>query len=299
MLQLTDAGTIRSLLERHGFHFSKAMGQNFLCAGWVPSRIAECAGADRKTGVLEIGPGIGCLTAELSRRAGRVVSVELDRRLLPILAETLADCRNVKIVPGDIMALELPALMDFALSGFERRIVCANLPYQITTPVLSLLLRSGCFESLTVMLQREVAERICAKENTPEYGAFSILVQWYAVPERLFDVPPSCFLPAPKVTSSVLRLNLRKEPPVAVSDPELFFALVRAAFQQRRKTLCNAMVHGLGLKKEDAVSALESCGLSPMIRGEALSIAQFALLSEHLKAEIGAGVAGLPEQERR
>ena len=161
--------------------------------------------------------------------------------------------------------------------------VCANLPYQVTAPALTALVRAGCFERITVMIQREVAQRICARENTAEYGAFSVLMQWYTRPEILFDVPPACFLPPPKVTSSVIRMEVRQTPPVETANPEVFFALVRAAFQQRRKTLCNAMIHGLGVDRELASAALRDCGLEPLVRGEALSIAEFAALSNRLE----------------
>ena len=279
---LTDIREIRALLEGAGFRFSKSLGQNFLCDAAVPPRIAEAAGLDGETGVLEIGPGVGCLTMELARRARRVVSVELDERLRPVLARTLADCPNVELVFGDILRQDLPALVQTHFSDCARAVVCANLPYQITTPVLTALVRCGCLEQLTVMIQREVARRICAKENTADYGAFSVLMQWHCRTEALFDVPPHCFLPAPKVTSSVIRLTRRAVPPAETADEARMFALVRAAFQQRRKTLCNAMMHGLGLSRDRAAAALRECGLPEQIRGEALSLAQFAALSDAL-----------------
>ena len=178
-MNLTDYKEIRALLEKHGFRFTKALGQNFLTAAWVPEDIAEAAGLDEHTGVLEIGPGVGCLTRELSKRAGKVVSVELDRSLRPVLAETLAGCENVEVVFGDILKQNIPALLDDTMPGL-RHVVCANLPYNVTTPVLTALLESGRFETVTVMIQREVARRICARPNTPDYGAFGIFVQWHA-----------------------------------------------------------------------------------------------------------------------
>ena len=207
-MNLTDYNEIRALLQRHGFRFSKALGQNFLTAAWVPEDIAESAGLDEETGVLEIGPGVGCLTRELSKRAGKVVSVELDRSLQPVLAETLTGCENVEVVFGDILKQNIPALLDETMPGL-RHVVCANLPYNVTTPVLTALLEGGCFETITVMIQREVARRICAGPGSADYGAFGIFVQWHAETELLFDVPPSCFVPQPKVTSSVIRLTRR------------------------------------------------------------------------------------------
>lgn len=283
-MNLTDINEIKRLLARHGFRFSKSMGQNFLCAGWVPERIAEEAGLDEDTAVLEIGPGIGCLTRELSARAGKVVSVELDRSLEPVLAETLSGCENVTIIFGDVMKENIWRLAEQELSGFERRRVCANLPYNITSPVLTALVEAGCFDSITVMIQREVARRICARENTPDYGAFTVLMQWHCKVRMLFDVPPGCFIPAPKVTSTVIRLDKRARPPCETADERLMLHIVRAAFNQRRKTLANALSNGLGGRfgKEEIYGALEKCGLDERVRGEALSIGQFAALSDAL-----------------
>ena len=281
-MNLTDINQIRALLDRHGFRFSKSMGQNFLCADWVPARIADSAMLDGDTGVLEVGPGIGCLTAELARRAKKVVALELDRALQPVLAETLAGVDNVELVFGDVMKTDLPALCRDKFTDCARTVVCANLPYNLTSPLLTAFVNSDCFESVTVMIQREVALRICAAENTAQYGAFTLLMQWHTASERLFDVPPGCFIPAPKVTSSVVRLQRRSAPPCAVKSEERMFSLIRAAFLQRRKTLCNAMMHGLGLSRETAAAAIAACGLPAAVRGEALSLAQFAALSDAL-----------------
>lgn len=282
-MQLTNPTEIKSLLNRHGFRFSKAMGQNFLTAAWVPERIAAEAAPDDRTGVLEVGPGIGCLTAELSRTAQKVVAVELDERLRPILAETLADCANVELIFGDVLKLDLPALVRERFAGL-RPVVCANLPYNVTSPLLAAFLEAGCFEEITVMIQREVAHRLCAKAGTADYGAFTVFTQWYAAPEILFDVPPGCFLPAPKVTSSVVRLRVRETPPAAVADERLFFAVVRAAFNQRRKTLVNALGSGLsGYDKETIAAAVARCGFDARIRGEALDIAGFAAVANALE----------------
>ena len=281
-MNLTDLNTIRPLLARHGFRFSKALGQNFLCAAWVPERIAESAELDGDTGVLEVGPGIGCLTVELAKRAKRVVCVELDRALEGVLAETLGGLDNVEVLFADVMKTDLAALAASRFSDCGKIAVCANLPYQITTPALTAFMEAGCFDRVTVMIQREVARRVCARENTADYGAFTLLMQWYAEAESLFDVPPGCFIPAPKVTSSVLRLTRRAAPPAAVNSESRFFAVVRAAFNQRRKTLCNALSAGLGIPKERAAAAIAAAGLPENIRGEALSLDRFAALSDLL-----------------
>ena len=281
-MNLTDYNEIRALLARHKFRFSKSMGQNFLTAAWVPEDIAASAGLDEHTGVLEVGPGVGCLTKELSERAGKVVSVELDKALKPVLAETLADCENVEIVFGDVLKQDLPALVEERMPGM-RHVVCANLPYNVTSPLLTAFLEAKCFETVTVMIQREVARRICAGSGSADYGAFGIFVQWHAAPELLFDVPPSCFVPQPKVTSSVIRLTRREKPPVPVRDEALLFRVVRAAFNQRRKTLVNALSSQLpGLEKGQVEEILVSLGFDPRIRGEVLDIAGFAAISDKI-----------------
>ncbi|MCD7934519.1 MAG: 16S rRNA (adenine(1518)-N(6)/adenine(1519)-N(6))-dimethyltransferase RsmA [Oscillospiraceae bacterium] len=282
-MNLTDIREINSLLQGAGFRFSKSMGQNFLCDASIPPRIADAASLDAETGMLEIGPGVGCLTVELSRRAGHVVSVELDGKLQSVLAQTLRGCENVEVRFADVLKLDLRALAAESFSDCKSVVVCANLPYNITSPALTALVNADRFARITVMVQREVARRICARENTADYGAFTVLMQWHTVPELLFDVAPGSFIPAPKVTSSVIRLTRRPAPPVQVADEKRMFALVRAAFNQRRKTLCNAMMHGLGLTREQAEAALAACGLDARIRGEALSIAQFAALSDRIE----------------
>ncbi len=286
-MDLCNLNDIKALLGRHGFRFSKSMGQNFLIEGWVPQDIAECSGADETSGVLEVGPGIGPLTAQLAQRAGKVAAVELDRSLLPILAETMVPYDNVAIIPGDVMKLDLKALVAEQFSGLTP-MACANLPYNITTPVLTLLVESGLFSAITVMIQREVALRICAAPGTADYGAFSIYCQYYTDPALLFDVPKECFLPAPKVTSAVIRLVPRSTPRVEVVDEALFFRLVKAAFAQRRKTLLNALSAGFGshLDKEALRSVLEACGLPADVRGERLGIPEFAKLTAELKGKL-------------
>ena len=205
-MELTNSKDIRELLGRHGFRFSKSMGQNFLTAAWVPESIAEGALLDENTGVLEVGPGIGCLTEQLSKRAGKVLAVELDKALKPVLAETLRDCGNVEVIFGDVLKQDLPKLVKDHFQGL-RPVVCANLPYNVTSPLLTAFIEAGCFETITVMIQREVARRICAAPGSGDYGAFGLFVQWHTETELLFDVPPSCFMPQPKVTSSVIRLR--------------------------------------------------------------------------------------------
>ena len=281
-MDLTNSNDIRSLLQSHGFHFSKALGQNFLIAGWVPQKIAESSLADADTGVLEIGPGIGCLTEQLSLRAGKVVALELDKRLQPLLQETLSACANVKIIFADAMKTDIDSLMKEEFEGL-RPVVCANLPYQITSPVLLKLLDVKEIDVITVMIQREVAERICAAPGTADYGAFSLRVQWDMEPEILFTVPPSCFMPQPGVTSAVIRMTRRDKPPVSVRDGKAMFRLIRAAFGQRRKTLANAVSSQLpGLDRAAVEQALRACGLDTRIRGENLTIEQFAQLSDEL-----------------
>ncbi len=280
-MELTNYSEVRTLLLRHGFRFSKSMGQNFLTAAWVPERIAEESGISPENGVLEVGPGVGCLTEQLSLRAGKVVSVELDSALRPVLAETMAGRDNVEIVFGDVLKLDIPALVREKL-GSLRPVVCANLPYNITSPLLSAFIEAHCFESITVMIQREVARRICAKAGTADYGAFTVYANWHTEPQILFDVPPSCFIPQPKVTSSVIRLTPRKSPPAAVESEELFFRIVRAAFNQRRKTLVNALGSGISLPKDRIESAVQNAGFDVRIRGEALDIEGFARLTNEI-----------------
>ena len=282
-MDLCDIREIKALLARHGFHFSKSMGQNFLIAGWVPQDIVDAAGLDEHCAVLEIGPGIGPLTRQLSLRAGRVAAVELDTSLLPILAETLADCPNVEVIPGDVMKLDLEAVCADKFSGFTLK-ACANLPYNITTPVLTKLLEADRFQSITVMIQREVARRICAAPGDPDCGAFSLFCQYHARCELLFEVPPQCFLPAPKVTSAVVRLTPHAAPPVD-GDRSAIFAVVKAAFAQRRKTLLNALsaAYGSRFSKDQLRQIILNCGLPETVRGERLGLDEFSRLARHLR----------------
>ena len=282
-MDLCDRREIQALLERHGFHFSKAMGQNFLIESWVPQDIADSCGADEGTGVLEIGPGIGPLTQQLARRAGKVVSVELDARLYPVLRETMRGADNFTLIEGDAMKLDFAQVVQEHFSGL-RPILCANLPYNITTPVLTKCVESRCFDSLTVLIQKEVAQRICAEAGTAEYGAFTVLMQYYTAPQMLFTVPASCFLPAPKVTSAVIHCPVRKTPPVEVVSESALWRTVKAGFALRRKTLVNSLQTGYQLPKERLAEIVTDCSLSPTVRGERLTLEDFARLTNALFA---------------
>lgn len=278
MDNLTDHRAVRELLARYGFHFSKALGQNFLVNPTVCPRMAEACGAGAGAGVLEIGPGIGVLTRELALRADRVAAVELDNRLLPVLSETLSDCPNVDVISGDAMKLDLAALIRERFPGL-RAAVCANLPYYITSPLIMRLLESRLpIESVTVMVQKEAAQRLCARPGTRECGAVSLAVQYYAEPEVLFPVSRGSFLPAPRVDSAVIRLRIRSEPPCRVDDETILFRLVRAAFGQRRKTLPNSLT-GAGISKPRAAELLELAGIPLTARAEELNLSQFAALA--------------------
>ena len=279
---------IKDVLGRHGFHFSKAKGQNFLIQSWVPERIAREAGVEADCGVLEVGPGVGPLTDQLTRRAGKVLAVEVDTRLEPVLAETLGQRDNLEILFGDILKQDIPALVRDRFPNLRPK-ACANLPYYITSDILAALLEARCFESVTVMVQKEVAERICAAPGAADYGAFSVFCQYHAQPEILFDVPPACFIPQPKVTSSVLHLKVRSEPPAEVTDEAFFFRVVRAAFAQRRKTLLNGLNSAFGdrLDKEQLRQAIASAGLPEGVRGERLGIGEFAALARALQNLLG------------
>lgn len=284
MIDVCDIQVMKPLLESHGFHFSKAKGQNFLTAAWVPEAIAREAGVDGGSGVLEIGPGIGSLTQQLCLRAGKVCAVELDRRLEPILRKTVGEFSNLELVWDDAMKLDLAALVRDKFPGL-RPMACANLPYYITTPVLTALLEAACFSSVTVMVQKEVAQRITAQPGTADYGAFSIFCQYHAVPELLFEVGPQCFLPQPKVTSAVVSLKVRQERPWDIRDEEIFFRAVRASFAMRRKKLSNGLAAGFPeLGKAGAESVIEACGLEPAVRGETLGIPEFAAIANEIAA---------------
>ena len=282
MINVCDIHIMKPLLAEHGFHFSKAKGQNFLVAEWVPQRIAEDAGVDDTAGVLEIGPGIGPLTQQLALRAKKVCAVELDKRLAPILEKTVGDFQNLEILWDDILNQDIPKLVAEKFPGL-RPMACANLPYYITSPILTALLEAECFESVTVMVQKEVAQRIAAKPGSADYSAFTIFCQYYAEPQILFDVPAGCFLPQPKVTSAVIQLKVRKELPWDIADKATFFRTVRASFAMRRKTLQNGLSSGFPeLGKAGAAEVLEAGGLSPSVRGEKLDIEAFARIANEI-----------------
>lgn len=282
MIDVCNINVMKPLLAEHGFHFSKAKGQNFLIARWVPEEIAGRTGVDETVGALEIGPGIGPLTQQLALRAGKVCAVELDKRLEPILNVTVGEFQNLEIVWSDILKQNIPALVKEKFPGL-RPVACANLPYYITSPILTALLEAECFEKVTVMVQKEVALRIAAKPGTADYSAFTVFCQFYAEPEILFDVPAHCFMPQPKVTSAVVMLKTRKELPWEVLDKATFFRTVRASFAMRRKKLQNGLAAGFPeLGKEGAGAVIAACGLPENVRGETLDIGQFAALANEI-----------------
>ncbi len=282
MIDVCNPAVIRELLAKYGFHFSKSKGQNFLTQRWVPERIVRASGIDKTCGVIEIGPGFGPLTQELCQKAGKVVAIEVDQTLQPVLRETVGEFSNLEILFADALKTDLPAMVADEFSGL-RPVACANLPYYITSPVLTKLLESRCFSLITVMVQREVAQRICAAPGSRDYSAFTVLCNYHAQPELLFDVPASCFFPQPKVTSAVVCLKVRTEPPAELLDEHTFFRTVRAAFAQRRKTLLNALSSGFSeLGKSELAETLHTCSISPMVRGETLDIPSFAALSNAL-----------------
>ena len=282
MINVCDIQVMKPLLAQHGFHFSKAKGQNFLIAPWVPQSIAEDSGVDASAGVLEIGPGIGPLTQQLALRAGKVCAVELDDRLKPILELTTGEFENLEIVWADVLKLDIPALVKEKFAGL-RPMACANLPYYITSPILTALLESDCFDCVTVMVQKEVAQRIAAKPGSADYSAFTVFCQHYAEPKILFDVPPHCFLPQPKVTSAVISLRVRKDRPWDIADQDIFFRVVRSSFAMRRKKLSNGLASGFPeLGKEGATQVIESCGMDANVRGETLDIAGFAKIANEI-----------------
>lgn len=282
MSNLSDIGVIKSVLQRHGFTFSKALGQNFIVNPSVCPRIAEEGGAREGVGVLEVGAGIGVLTAELAKRADKVVCVELDTRLLPVLDETLADYDNIKIINGDILKVDLHKILSEEF-GDMPVIVCANLPYYITSPVIMRLLESRLnIESVTVMVQKEAAVRLCADVGSRDSGAVTVAVNFYSEAQKLFDVSRGSFMPAPNVDSAVIRLDIRKEVPIEVTDEKFFFAMVRSAFSQRRKTASNGISSGLGMPKQKVIEAIENAGLSATVRAESLTMEELGILCEEL-----------------
>lgn len=283
MNNLSDISVIKSVLSRHGFTFSKALGQNFIVNPGVCPRIAEEGGAGEGVGVLEVGAGIGVLTAELAKRASKVVCVELDTRLLPVLDETLGEFDNVKIINGDILKVDLHRILEDEFGNMPV-VVCANLPYYITSPVIMRLLESRLrLDSVTVMVQKEAAVRLCADVGSRDSGAVTVAVNYYAEAQKLFDVSRGSFMPSPNVDSAVIRLDILKNPPIEVSDEKFFFSMVKAAFSQRRKTASNGISAGMGISKPTVIEAIEAADLSPTVRAEVLTMEQLGRLCEELK----------------
>lgn len=282
MQSLSDISVIRDVLTRHGFSFSKALGQNFLINPSVCPKMAQMSGADSETGVLEIGAGIGVLTAELAKIAKKVVCVELDTRLLPVLDETLADFDNIEIVNADVMKIDLHALIKEKF-GDMRVVVCANLPYYITSPIITLLLESRLpIDAVTVMVQKEAADRLCTPVGSRDSGAITVCTNYYAEVRQLFGVSRGSFMPAPNVDSAVIRLDIRPEPPVVVDDEVKFFKMVRAAFSQRRKTAVNSISSGMSLSKQEIADAITAAGLDVSVRAEKLTMQQLADICNNL-----------------
>ena len=281
-MNLADINSIKSLLSSHGFSFKKSLGQNFLINPEVCPAMAKAA-ADENTGVLEIGPGIGVLTEQLSKVGKKVVTIELDERLEKLLKITLKDCENVKVIFGDAMKLDLRKIIEENFSDCEKVSVCANLPYYITSPIVMMLLESKLpIDNITVMVQLEAAERLCAEVGTRDAGAVTVAVTYYAEKEILFDVGRECFLPSPNVDSAVIKLNVRKEPPINVSDEKKFFTLTKAAFAQRRKTFLNTVSNTLKIDKNLLRNTLADLGISETVRGEQLTMEQLAAISEKI-----------------
>lgn len=286
MDRLCDIGEIKRIMESSGFSFSKALGQNFIVNPSVCPRMAENCGADKECGVLEVGPGIGVLTNELCKVAKKVVAVELDKRLPEILAKTLADHDNVKIISGDIMELDLHKLIADEFAGMDV-VVCANLPYYITSPVIMKLLEERLpIKALTVMVQKEAADRLCAQMGTRAAGAVTAAVRYYSEPKLLFKVSAGSFMPAPKVDSAVIKLDINARPTLDVKDEKLYFRVVRGAFSQRRKTISNSISSVLSIDKATLLCALEKAGISPMARAEELSLEDFAGIANAIKEVI-------------
>ena len=281
-MQLSHIGTVREILTKYAFSFSKSLGQNFLINPSVCPKMAEMSIQDNTVSVIEIGPGIGVLTCELAKRAKKVVAIELDKRLLPVLDETLAEFDNVKVINQDVLKTDLHQLIKEEFQG-EDVVVCANLPYYITSPVIMKLLEDNLpIRSITVMVQKETAQRLCAEVGSRLSGAVTVAVNYYARPEWLFGVSAGSFMPAPKVDSAVIRLNVREKPAVTVKNEKLFFLTVKSAFAQRRKTLPNTLSSGLSLPKSQILQILNELSIPENYRAEQLSLEQFAEISNSL-----------------
>ena len=284
MYNLSDIGTVKNILEKHGFTFSKALGQNFLINPEVCPEMARQAVTGENDGVIEIGAGVGVLTAELCKRAKKVVSIELDKSLLPVLDETLKEFDNYEVVNEDILNVDLHKLIREKFSDCENVSVCANLPYYITSPVIMKLLEDKLpVKQIIVMVQREAADRLTAPVGSRESGAITVAVNYYAEAEKLFNVSKGSFVPSPKVDSAVIRLTVYEKPPIETKDEELFFKTVKAMFMQRRKTALNSVSAGLGVPKDAVARALEMTGLDINIRAEKLTLSQLCEFTNNLK----------------
>ncbi len=282
MKNLSDINTIKEIMTRHGFNFSKSLGQNFIINPHICPRIAEEGGAGEGVCALEIGAGVGVLTAELAKRADKVVSIELDERLIPVLGETLEDFDNVTVINEDVLKADLQSIVKYNF-GDKPFVVCANLPYYITSPIIMLLLESKLpCRSITVMVQKEAADRLCADVGSRNAGAVSVAVDYYAEAQKLFDVSRGSFMPSPNVDSAVIRLDIREKPPVEVEDEKFFFRMVKACFAQRRKTASNSISAGLGIPKDKVVSAITDAGFDPNVRAEKLTMQELGILCNSL-----------------
>lgn len=280
---LTNINTVRSLLRRHGFTFKHSLGQNFIVDPDICPRIADASGVTKSSGVIEIGAGVGVLTAELCKRAGKVVTFEVDAGLLPVLADTLSEYENVAVINSDVMKTDLKRIIAQELAGYDDIRVCANLPYYITSPVIMLLLEGNFgFSSMTFMVQKEAAQRLAAPVGSREAGAVTVAVDYRAKAEKLFDVGKNSFMPSPKVDSAVVRMDIRTAPEFTPKDEKLFFRMVRAAFSQRRKTAANGISAGLGMDKGRVISALDAAGLNENVRAEKLTMEELVRLADKL-----------------
>ncbi len=283
MDNLSNISVIKEIFEKHGFSFSKTLGQNFLINPSVCPKIAELGNAKKGFGIIEIGTGIGVLTNELAKRAEKVVAIEIDDRLIPVLKDTLSEYDNIKIINADVMKVNLLKLIDEEFEGLDVA-VCANLPYYITSPIIMMLLEQRLpLKSVTVMVQREAGQRLCAQMGTRDMGAVTVAVRYFSEPEILFNVSKGSFMPAPNVDSCVVRFNIKENTPEGVTDEKFFFKIARGAFSQRRKTLANSVSSSTGYEKQKVITAIELAGLNANVRPEQLSMDDFIVFSEELK----------------
>ncbi len=283
MDNLSNISVIKEIFEKHGFSFTKTLGQNFLINPSVCPKIAEFGNAKKGFGIIEIGTGIGVLTNELAKRAEKVVAIEIDDRLIPVLKDTLSEYDNIKIINADVMKVNLLKLIDEEFEGLDVA-VCANLPYYITSPIIMMLLEQRLpLKSVTVMVQREAGQRLCAQMGTRDMGAVTVAVRYFSEPEILFNVSKGSFMPAPNVDSCVVRFNIKENTPEGVTDEKFFFKIARGAFSQRRKTLANSVSSSTGYEKQKVITAIELAGLNANVRPEQLSMNDFIVFSEELK----------------